>query len=103
MTAIMESKPLYIVTNPVQQKENHHHFYTMDHKETFKCGLSNSKTTKASSQAAFLKKVMTLLVQNYSISWRDQTPYLGQKKIVVLPSSGISEKVGSVGQKIIFF
>ena len=76
MTAIMESKPLYIVTNPVQQKENHYHFYTMDHKEAFKCGLSNSKTTKASSQAAFLKKVMTLLVQNYSISWRDQTLYL---------------------------
>ena len=35
---------------------------------------------------------------------KSTTKTLGQKKIiVVLPSSGISEKVGSVGRKIIFF
>ena len=72
----MESKLLYVVTKPVQQKENSYHFYGMDEHEIFECGLSNTKTTKAATQASILKKDQTFLIRNYSISRRDETPYI---------------------------
>ena len=76
----MASKRFYIVSNPVNQGiikgTWKYHFYAMDETMEYECGGFHTKKSYAEEKIRQLKQETTVLLHNYSISRRDQTPYL---------------------------